>query len=93
MEVKGADTVAEKTDTREVTLSVPEVSCEHCVHTIGEALGKLAGIADVQTDLPSKTVQVHFNPDEVSLDSIVAKLDDVGYEVAGVGEVHEPQGQ
>jgi copper ion binding protein len=78
------------TETREVTLSVPEVSCEHCVHTIGEALGKLAGIADVHTDIPSKTVQVHFNPEEVSLDSIVAKLDDVGYEVANVGEVHVP---
>lgn len=85
--------MADTTNTREVTLSVPEVSCEHCVHTIGEALGKLAGISGVQTDLPSKTVQVRFDPLEVSLDSIVAKLDDVGYEVAGVGEVHEPQGQ
>ncbi|HEX6817530.1 MAG TPA: heavy-metal-associated domain-containing protein [Ktedonobacterales bacterium] len=85
--------MADTTETREVTLSVPEVSCEHCVHTIGEALGNLAGISDVQTDIPSKTVQVHFNPEEVSLDSIVAKLDDVGYEVAGVGEVHEARQQ
>lgn len=81
------------TETREVTLSVPEVSCEHCVHTIGEALGGLAGVAKVQTDLNTKTVQVNFDPHEVSLDRIVAKLDDAGYEVANVGEVHQPQGQ
>ena len=78
---------------REVTLSVPDVSCEHCVHTIGEALGGMAGIVDVHTDIPSKTVQVHFDPEQVSLDAIVAKLDDVGYEVAKVGEVEAPQGQ
>lgn len=83
----------ETTKTREVTLSVPEVSCEHCVHTIGQALGGLAGVATVQTDLNSKTVQVHFDPHEVSLDRIVAKLDDAGYEVANVGEVHLPQDQ
>lgn len=81
------------TETREVTLSVPEVSCEHCVHTIGEALGGLAGVAQVQTDIPTKTVHLLFDPREVSLDRIVAKLDDAGYEVASVGEVQLPRGE
>lgn len=69
------------TVTREATLTVPDVSCEHCVSTIGKALGGLTGIAQAQTDLDSKTVHVRYNPREVSLDRIVATLDDAGYPV------------
>jgi copper chaperone len=67
------------TETRDVTLSVPDVSCEHCVHTIAQTLGALPGIARAQTDLPSKTVQVRFDPRAVSLDQIKESLDEAGY--------------
>ena len=41
---------------QEIVLSVPDVSCEHCVKTINGALGTLAGVESVSTDIPSKTV-------------------------------------
>ena len=66
----------------DITLKVPDVSCEHCVKTIDGALGALPGVALVRTDLPTKTVQVRFEPDKVSQQQIEATLDDAGYTVA-----------
>jgi copper chaperone len=66
----------------ETVLSVPDISCEHCVKTINGALGALAGVASVSTDLPTKTVRLSYDPGLVSMDQIVAALDDAGYTVA-----------
>ncbi len=68
--------------TQETTLSVPEISCEHCVRTIDEALGSLPGVERVVTDIPTRTVQLRYDPSQVSMETIEAKLDDVGYTVA-----------
>ena len=65
----------------DITLSVPDVSCEHCVKTIDGALGAMAGVEAVRTDLPTKTVRVRFEPERVSLHQIEATLDDAGYTV------------
>ena len=66
----------------DITLNVPDVSCEHCVKTIDGALGALPGVEAVRTDLPTKTVQVRFEPEKVTLQQIEATLDDAGYTVA-----------
>lgn len=68
--------------TQEMVLSVPDVSCEHCVKTIDGALGALPGVAAVNTDIPSKTVHLRYDPAQVSLERIEATLDDAGYTVA-----------
>jgi copper chaperone len=65
-----------------VSLSVPDVSCEHCVMTINGTLRQQPGVQDIQVDLEAKTVQFRFDPDQVSLDTIEAVLDDAGYPVA-----------
>ena len=70
------------TQVQDTVLSVPDVSCEHCVHTINGALGKLAGVESVSTDIPSKTVHLRYDPSQVSMDTIEAELDDAGYTVA-----------
>ncbi len=70
------------TQVEDITLKVPDVSCEHCVKTIDGALGALAGVEAVRTDIPTKTVRVRYEPDKVSLQQIEATLDDAGYTVA-----------
>jgi copper chaperone len=67
---------------QETVLSVPDVSCEHCVKTINGALGQLPGVEAVSTDIPSKTVRLRFDPSQVSMDTIESTLDDAGYTVA-----------
>lgn len=68
--------------TLETVLSVPDISCEHCVKTINGALGELPGVERVSTDIPTKTVQLRYDPAQVSMDTIEATLDDAGYTVA-----------
>ncbi len=66
----------------ETTLSVPDVSCEHCVKTINGALGVVAGVEQVSTDIPSKTVHLTYDAAQVSMEQIAAILDDAGYTIA-----------
>ena len=70
------------TAAREITLSVPDVSCEHCVKTVSGALGALPGIDTVTVDLTSKTVSLRYEPAQVTLERIEETLDDAGYTVA-----------
>ena len=48
--------------TQEIQLAVPEISCEHCVHAINGALSVLPGVETVSTDIPTKTVQLRYDP-------------------------------
>ena len=66
----------------DVVLRVPDVSCEHCVRTIYGALGALPGVESVNTDLDTKTVHLRYDPAQLSMDTIEARLDDAGYTVA-----------
>lgn len=67
---------------QELTLSVPDISCEHCVKTINGALGNQPGVEMVQTDIPTRTVHLCFDPAQLSLEQIEAVLDDAGYVIA-----------
>ncbi|HEX5440696.1 MAG TPA: heavy-metal-associated domain-containing protein [Ktedonobacterales bacterium] len=64
-----------------IILSVPDVSCEHCVHAVDQALSPLPGVEGVMTDLDSKTVRLRYDPSQTSLATIEAALDDAGYTV------------
>jgi copper chaperone len=66
----------------ETTLAVPDVSCEHCVKTINGALGAVAGVEQVSTDIPSKTVRLRYDAAQVSMEKIEEVLDDAGYTIA-----------
>jgi copper chaperone len=68
--------------TQETVLSVPDISCEHCVKTINTALGALQGVQTVATDIPTKTVRLSYDPGQVSLETVEATLDEAGYTVA-----------
>jgi copper chaperone len=72
----------ETTASREITLSVPDVSCEHCVKTVNGALGALPGVAAVNVDLTSKTVRLRYEPAQITLERIEETLDEAGYTVA-----------
>lgn len=66
----------------EVVLSVPDVSCEHCVRAIYGALGPLQGVESVNTDIPTKTVRLRYDAQQLPMEKIAAALDDAGYPVA-----------
>jgi copper chaperone len=64
------------------TLVAPDISCEHCQHAIEGAVGKMEGVKQVKVDIPTRTVQVEYDPKLVTLARIEEVMDDVGYTVA-----------
>jgi copper ion binding protein len=66
------------------TLSVPDISCDHCQRTIESTLGRLPGVRAAAVDVATRTVRVTY--DETALDhaAIASTLADEGYEVARV---------
>lgn len=68
--------------TQETTLAVPDISCEHCVKTINGALGALPGVEAVSTDIPTRSVQLRYDPAQVTMEQIEETLDDAGYTIA-----------
>ncbi len=67
---------------QETILSVPDISCEHCVNAINGALKDLPGVETVNTDIPTKTVYLRYNTNLVTMANIEMVLDDIGYTVA-----------
>jgi copper chaperone len=63
------------------TLQAQAISCEHCQHAIEEAVGALDGVHTVSVDIPAKSVNVSFDPMQVSLKRIEAAMDEEGYPV------------
>lgn len=63
------------------TLSVPNISCMHCVQHIKTGLGPLPGVTNVEVDVQRKTVAVTYDKDDL-LPKIEATLTEIGYPVA-----------
>ncbi|TXG84847.1 MAG: copper chaperone [Thermomicrobiales bacterium] len=68
-------------------LTVPDMSCAHCEHTIRETLSPLPGIEQVNIDLPSKTVTVTYDSSQTGVDQMSAALAEEDYPVAAVEDV------
>lgn len=64
------------------TLSVPDISCEHCERTITEALTPLEGVRDVKVDIPAKQVSVDYDESTVDVNKFKAVLQEEEYPVA-----------
>ena len=63
------------------SLKVEGMTCQHCVQTITEALGKITGTNKVAVDLDKKEVQVDYNEEETNLQEISDKIVEVGFEL------------
>lgn len=57
----------------------PDIECGGCASSIQKALSKVEGITDIQVEVETKTVQVTHNPDLVSVEAILTRLDHVGF--------------
>jgi copper chaperone len=63
------------------TLNVEGMSCGHCVETITNAVGKVAGVNKVEVNLEEKSVFVDFDDSKISLEKISTGIIEVGFEV------------
>jgi copper chaperone len=63
------------------TLSVPNISCGHCVMSIKNELSELEGVKTVDGDPTNKNITVEFEP-PVTLDKIKETLKEINYPAA-----------
>ncbi len=63
------------------TLSIPNISCGHCVMAIQRELGEKPGIAKVEGDPGSKQITVEFEA-PATLETIKATLKEINYPAA-----------
>jgi copper ion binding protein len=68
--------------TETMTVTAPDISCEHCQRAIEGAVGRLSGVQSVHVEIPTKTVQVDFDPGQITRDVIEAALEEEGYPIA-----------
>lgn len=66
-----------------VEYKVPNISCDHCVHTIKMEIGDLEGVENVEADMNTQQVKVLFG-DPASEEKIVSLLEEINYAPAGV---------
>ena len=66
----------------QVILTAPDISCDHCKHTIETAVGGIDGVAVVSVDVATTRVEITFDPERTSREAITALLDEEGYPVA-----------
>lgn len=59
-----------------ITLSVPDMSCGHCVKTIESTVKALDATAKVNADLAAKTVTIEG---KAASAAVTKALDDAGY--------------
>jgi copper chaperone len=64
------------------TLTVPDISCEHCEHTIVTALQPQKGIETVSVDIPEHEVHVVFDENAISVERMKEILEEEDYPVA-----------
>jgi copper ion binding protein len=62
---------------------VPEVHCDHCKNSLEGAVGALGGVSTVEVDVPNATIDVAFDDDSVSLETIKTTIEEQGYAVFG----------
>jgi copper chaperone len=63
------------------TLKVEGMTCQHCVDTITEKVGNLAGVKKVGVSLEQKEVIVHFDESQIQMEQISIQIVEVGFEV------------
>ncbi|MFP4087632.1 MAG: heavy-metal-associated domain-containing protein [Desulfobacteraceae bacterium] len=63
------------------TLSVPNISCGHCVTAIQKALQETEGVQKVEGDPDTKEIQVEFDA-PATVDTIKAALKEINYPAA-----------
>lgn len=62
-----------------ITLTAPDISCDHCVATVQNAVGKIEGVKAVSANAGTKQVDVTFDKSQTDLGAITSALQEAGY--------------
>ena len=61
------------------TVTVPNISCGHCVMTIQREIGELDGVGEVKAEQESKQVTISWDPDATDWVVIESTMKEINY--------------
>ena len=67
-----------------ITLNVPDISCEHCERAITNALTPVEGVRSVSVNIPRKQVRVDYDEAHVNVEKMKDILQEEDYPVESV---------
>ena len=65
----------------ETTATAPDIHCHHCANAIRNEVLEIAGVHEVDVDVPGRRVSVRYEP-PATWDIIASHLAEIGYPVA-----------
>ncbi|MGE5839790.1 MAG: heavy metal translocating P-type ATPase, partial [Deltaproteobacteria bacterium] len=65
-----------------ITIPVTGMSCANCALTIERTVKKVPGVKAASVNFAAEQASLSFDPDQVQVDTLVAKIRDAGYGVA-----------
>ncbi len=68
--------------TQQIDLPIMGMTCAGCVRNVERALSRTEGVAEVSVNLATERAQVHFDPEKVKVDEMIARVANAGYGVA-----------
>jgi Cu+-exporting ATPase len=67
---------------KNVTLPITGMSCANCALNIERNLKKLQGVEDASVNFASEQATVSFDPEQIEVDELIRKIEDIGYGIA-----------
>ncbi len=68
--------------TEMITMTAPDISCEHCVATVKKTAGQFPGVHAVDASAETKIITLTYEPGTTDLPAIENALADEGYPIA-----------
>ena len=62
-------------------LKVEGMTCQHCIQTVTEKVGKMTGVEKVVVSLERKEVTIDFDELQTQTEAICAQIVEAGFEV------------
>jgi copper chaperone len=62
-------------------LKVEGMTCQHCIQTVTETVGKMTGVEKVGVSLEQKEVTIYFDELQTQTVAICAQIVEAGFEV------------
>ncbi|WP_298387999.1 heavy-metal-associated domain-containing protein [Ferrimicrobium sp.] len=66
--------------TKTTTITVQEIHCESCEHTIATALSRLSGVLRVTPDVKTNQVKISYDERSLNETNLRSALADIGYD-------------
>ena len=68
---------------KKVNLKIGEMSCQHCVQKVTDALMELDGVRQVKVNLKRGTATVKYDPESVQIQEMGEAVNQAGFQCGG----------